>query len=105
MAGRLFTRIADSVFSLLGTLPQSQTNGASSWGTSDAPALSSFLGSQSSWGDMTVAGSQVIQDMPDTGKSPPERSPQFTDLVQVSRDTTTLQSHDRRWLQMALTKA
>lgn len=68
MAGRLLGRFVNSALSLIGTLPQSQTNGVSLWGTSDAPHLLPFLGQESSWGNRTVECSQVIRDMPESGK-------------------------------------
>ena len=67
MAGRLFARIAHSALSLTNTLTQYQTNGASVFGTLGAPTMQPYLGNKSSWGSRTVAGSDMIQDMPTTG--------------------------------------
>jgi hypothetical protein len=63
----LFNNIA----TLLAALPQTQTNGDSKLGTSDAPQLGDYMGNWGGavpWGDRTVGNSNQYKDTPNTGE-------------------------------------
>ena len=67
--------ISNTVATLLATLPQSQTNGDSKLGTSEAPQLGDYMGNwggAAPWGDRRVDNSNQYTDTPNTGRTGPE---------------------------------